>query len=236
MPPYSADADGSAVLVFDLDDTLYLERDFVRSGFVAVGEYLERQRGITGFAEICLGLFSDGLRSKVFDAALAQMALPCGAQDIATLVEVYRCHRPLISLAPDAARFLAADTCKRAMITDGPAQTQRAKIESLGIAGLFGLVLTTGSWGEGFGKPHPRAFAQVMQWSGAAARQHIYIADNPAKDFLAPRQLHWRSVQVNRPGRIHDPAPCAPTHAADAEICSFDELAAIVSRLVRQPG
>ncbi len=236
MPPYSADADGSAVLVFDLDDTLYLERDFVRSGFAAVGEYLDRERGIAGFADACRGLFADGLRSRVFDAALERLALPCSPAEIATLVDVYRNHRPCISLAEDAARFLAADTRRRAMITDGPAHTQRAKIDSLGIAGHFGLVLATGSWGEGFGKPHPRAFEQVMQWSGAPARQHIYIADNPAKDFLAPRQLRWKSIQVNRPGRIHDPAPCAPTHAADAEICSFDELAAIVSRLVRQPG
>lgn len=234
MPPYSADADGRAILVFDLDDTLYLERDFVRSGFAAVGQYLERERGITRFAEACWNLFVSGERARVFDTALAQAGLPRDAHDIATLVEVYRSHRPAISLAQDAARFLAADTRTKALITDGPAQTQQAKIDSLGIAEHFGLVLTTGSWPAGYGKPHPRAFEQVMHWSGAPAGQHIYIADNPAKDFLAPRKLAWRSVQINRPGRIHDPVPRAATHAADVEISSFDELPAIIGGLVRQ--
>ena len=35
----------SWVVTFDLDDTLYLERDFVRSGFAAVGAWLATERG-----------------------------------------------------------------------------------------------------------------------------------------------------------------------------------------------
>ena len=31
------------VIIFDLDDTLYLERTFVESGFKAVAEYIEKK-------------------------------------------------------------------------------------------------------------------------------------------------------------------------------------------------
>jgi putative hydrolase of the HAD superfamily len=39
------------LIVFDLDDTLYLERDFARSGFEAAGAWLYRQAGVPGLAE-----------------------------------------------------------------------------------------------------------------------------------------------------------------------------------------
>lgn len=221
-----------AILVFDLDDTLYLERDFVRSGFRAVGTHVAQIEGFTGFGEICWELFANGLRNRVFDAALAQAKMPQDEQIIARLVDIYRSHSPEIALAQDAAGFLArGDRFTRAMITDGPEKTQNAKIASLGIGREFGLILTTGSWAAGYGKPHLRAFSEVMIWSGAPPEHHIYIADNPAKDFLAPRKLGWRSVQINRGGRIHDPEPPAEPYAAQAEITSFEELPLIISDL-----
>lgn len=231
MPPSSDNIDKRPVLVFDLDDTLYLERDFVRSGFAEVGSYIRRTEGISRFGDACWKLFEGGTRTQVFDTALAQAGLQEDAGLIATLVEVYRQHWPQIELEQDAARFLGGNPHRKAIITDGPERTQQAKIAGLGIAGHFGLVITTGSWPDGFGKPHPRAFETVMQWSGAAAERHVYVADNPAKDFLAPRQLGWRSIQINRPGRIHDPVPPDPTHAAEFAIASFDELAPIIDSL-----
>ena len=38
-------------VVFDLDDTLFPEREFVLSGFAAVDAWLRNNRAITGFAE-----------------------------------------------------------------------------------------------------------------------------------------------------------------------------------------
>ena len=36
-------------VAFDLDDTLYLERDYVRSGFWAVGRWIESHVAVTDF-------------------------------------------------------------------------------------------------------------------------------------------------------------------------------------------
>jgi len=44
----------SAALVFDLDDTLFPERDFVLSGFQAVGDWLE-----TNLSLLCIPTRSD---------------------------------------------------------------------------------------------------------------------------------------------------------------------------------
>ena len=39
------------VLVLDIDDTLYLERDYVRSGFKCVGEWVNDRLGLSEFSE-----------------------------------------------------------------------------------------------------------------------------------------------------------------------------------------
>ena len=63
-----------SVLVFDLDDTLYLERDFVVSGFREVAHVLGR---LIGTEEIRVfrfmwSLFENGSRGKIFNQALRE--------------------------------------------------------------------------------------------------------------------------------------------------------------------
>ena len=47
-------------VAFDVDDTLYLERDYVRSGFRAVAERVRRDHGLEGFFEGAWDAFSSG--------------------------------------------------------------------------------------------------------------------------------------------------------------------------------
>jgi len=64
------------VLVFDLDDTLYPECDYVRSGFAAVDRWLREHRGVTGFSEIANAHFRGGRRGNIFDLSLEELGLP----------------------------------------------------------------------------------------------------------------------------------------------------------------
>ena len=223
--PFSSEPAPPGVLVFDLDDTLYCERDFAFSGFAAVEAHLARLHGDAIIPGTCRALFESGRRLTIFDCALEQFGIASDPAAIAELVALYRHHPPQIAPCPDTLRLLEADPRPRAIITDGPAAMQRSKIAALGIGDQFGLIIPTGDFPPGMGKPHPRAFEQVMQWSGKAGSDHVYIADNPAKDFLAPKMLGWRTVQIDRAGRVHGGEAPSPEHAADARIISLDELA-----------
>ncbi|MBX7483385.1 HAD family hydrolase [Qipengyuania qiaonensis] len=227
--PFSSSSTVVRVLVFDLDDTLYLERDFAFSGFAAVERHLRVLHGDAVVPGTCRTLFEHGVRGEIFNRALERFGIASDANTIATLVEVYRGHTPRIRPCPDTARFLSADSRRRAIITDGPAAMQRAKIDALGIADQFDLVIPTGELPHGMGKPHPRAFEQVMAWSGETGAAHVYIADNPMKDFIAPRALGWRTVQIDRVGRVHSPEPQSSDHAAEMRIGSLDELASVLA-------
>lgn len=60
------------VFVFDLDDTLYLERDYVFSGFQSVAGKIEEKSGLSSelVYEELIQDFNNGLRAKNFDRLL----------------------------------------------------------------------------------------------------------------------------------------------------------------------
>ena len=223
----------AATLVFDLDDTLYLERDFAMSGFDAVGAVVGEATGVDGFAAHCRALFCAGERTRIFDRALELARLESAGLTVAQLIATYRDHRPTIALAPDVAAYFAgsADGATFGLITDGHSTTQHNKIEALGLAPIVRHVRVTGDWGRDYFKPHPRAFEDI-----AAALDHglplVYVADNPKKDFVTPNRLGWRTIQIERPDRVHRTVAVDHEHAAQAVIATFAELEATVASLV----
>ncbi|API58420.1 hypothetical protein BSL82_03150 [Tardibacter chloracetimidivorans] len=214
----------ASVVVLDLDDTLYLERDYVRSGFKSVEQWLALERAAAGFSDTCWRLFEGGHRGDIFDQGLLELGLDSRAELVAQLVTVYREHHPDIALQPDARRFLEASRPGQAiaLLTDGHLVSQQRKIEALGIAayGVNPLVIT-GLWGRDYWKPHRRGFETIMAEYGLPPSAFTYVGDNPAKDFTAPSAMGWRTVQITRPGGVHNAVgPGVP----DLVISSLDEL------------
>jgi putative hydrolase of the HAD superfamily len=194
------------VVIFDVDDTLYLERDYVRSGFAAVARHVEGRYGISGFGERAWRLFEEGHRGRIFDEALRALAGEPRGIDVRELVEVYRGHEPSIELLPDAATTLN-DLRNRGVtvgvITDGPAESQRAKVSTLQLERYAAIVVVTDELGPGKGKPHEAAFRRVQDELGVGGIEASYVADNPVKDFIAPNRLGWRTVRIRREYGLH---------------------------------
>lgn len=192
-------------VVFDIDDTLYLEEDYVRSGFRVVGEVALREFGIGGFESRAVEAFAAGARGDIFDRALVKGGFALEAAVVKRLVEAYRTHTPSIALLPDARlcleqlRDLACLSC----ITDGPATSQKAKANALQLHAYLRPILYTAELGEGRSKPHPDAFQRIESLADAKGWSCAYVADNPLKDFMAPWSLGWRTVRIRRRGGLH---------------------------------
>lgn len=186
-------------VVFDLDDTLYDEIDFVGSGFSAVADVAQVRFGFD-----CREILNERLKSRrlegAFQAAASAGALP--SDSLALMLEAYRMHRPFIRLASGVREALEA--LKRqdgvvACITDGRGRTQRNKIAALGLGDILNPVLVSEETGHC--KPDPHNYREIMR--RVRADEFWYIADNPVKDFIAPNTLGWTTVGIDVTRGIH---------------------------------
>jgi putative hydrolase of the HAD superfamily len=218
-----------AVVAFDIDDTLYLERDYVRSGFRAVDGWCQEHLGRSGFGASAWEAFQQGARRDIFDRVLRQWGVPIEPSLIGQLVDVYRRHDPQIDLLPDAAECLARlrGRVKLAAISDGPPASQQAKVRRLGLDRWMDEIVLTGVLGPGFEKPSPKAFLKIQETFQCAGSQCVYVADNPAKDFRGPRQLGMTAIRVRRLEGLHYHVdPCSPADAPHFNILNLADLPA----------
>jgi putative hydrolase of the HAD superfamily len=214
------------VVVLDVDDTLYLESHYVASGFRAVGQQIADQLGCTDFADHALRLFRSGVRTRIFDRVLEEQGVVASPELIARLVTAYRTHEPAIELAIDAESFIARERPGRALaiISDGFLAAQQAKIRALGVdRRRFARITLTDEFGAERWKPNEYAFRLMQQHFGLPPERFIYIADNPAKDFVAPNSLGWKTARVRRSGGLHRDIACFPPPHLEVE--RLDQIA-----------
>src|ERR1700685_30939 len=211
--------------VFDVDDTLYLERDYVRSGFHAAGVWAEKELGVPDFSERALREFQCGARGDIFDRVLASYGLS-DIVAVGQLVHAYRSHVPSLTLLPDASQCLSVlrPHCHLAIITDGAVDSQQNKVHALGLTQKVDLIVLTGEWGAEFSKPNPRSFEYVQQQLTVSPDYCIYVGDNPSKDFVTPRGLGWRTVRVRREGGLHFRSDAPAGYAADREFGDLRQI------------
>ena len=194
---YLSDVDA---VVFDLDDTLYSEKDYVRSGYIAVARKFPE---VENMAEKLWSAFEKKLPS--IDFVLEKEGLLNEANK-ALALEAYRFQTPVISLYPGVREFLMRlkKTKKLGLITDGRPEGQRAKIEALGIADLFdSIVVTDELGGAEFRKPCVRAFEITRERLGISFEKMIYVGDNVVKDFVAPEKLGMQSCHFQNPDGLY---------------------------------
>jgi putative hydrolase of the HAD superfamily len=212
-------AEGSDIqcVVFDIDDTLYLERDYVRSGFNHVGDWARLHLGLFDFAPLAWELFERGGRSTIFDDILVDAGIEPTAELIKRMVGVYRAHDPAIELLPDALQCLETlwGRTRLVAVSDGPAESQRAKARALNLDRWMDSMIFTAELGQNLGKPHPRSFELVEERTGCSGSACVYVADNPQKDFLGPAALMWTTVRVRRAFGIHAAIDSGPEVIAE---------------------
>jgi len=171
-------------VVFDLDDTLYPEREFVRSGFWAVSLWVEENLGLKGFFDVAMGMFAAGNRGNVFNLALEALGCTHTQDLIQQLVEVYRSHSPNIRLYEDARMaILHAKSAgkKLALLTDGYLRTQQLKVASLGIAHLFDCIVYSDEFGRKNWKPSPVPYLFVMRALSRRGEECVYVGATPRR-------------------------------------------------------
>lgn len=188
------------VVVFDLEDTLYKEIDFLKSGYHAVADNLAQSFGIHDLYEEMIEAYQTG-EKDVFQQVLDHHHLTI---DKSILTDIYRYHIPQIHLDDTVRSVLGQlkENCHLAMVTDGRSKTKRNIINALGLAEYFDWADIYVSEEVGYLKTAPYSFEKIMETYPDC--QYISVGDNPAKDFLVPNRLGWMTVCLKDNGQnIH---------------------------------
>lgn len=197
----------SSVIVFDLDDTLYKEIEFVYSGLRFCAAELSRHGFLLTEAEV-LALYES--KSAVVFQALRELLLnqvrdsaELAVPDVTQLLEWYRLHKPKLLPCQDMVatlKWLETQGSSLAIITDGRGVSQRNKISSLGIKEFFTSIFISEEVGHA--KPDEYSYARVEELYPECL--YVYVANDTRKDFVAPNKRGWLSVGLRDDGRnIH---------------------------------
>lgn len=182
-------------VIFDLDDTLYSEKQYVRSGYRKIADYFK----IPEMEEDMWCVFQNG--GRAIDEVLVKYDLE-EYKDKA--IHIYRYQIPNISLYTGVRKMLEQiqKNKKLGIITDGRPEGQRAKIKALNLE-ADKIIITDELGGSEYRKPNPKAYKLVMEEWDMQPDQMCYIGDNISKDFIAPEQLGMRCIWFHNPEGIY---------------------------------
>ena len=221
---------------FDLDDTLYDEIEYCKSGFSAVAEFLAGPPEAPPAERIFGALwkqFTDGNRKNTINAALDELEINYDDKLLGELVNVYRNHIPTIKLPDDSRDVLRELRAKYtlALLTDGFLPAQQYKVKSLGIEKYFQCIVYTEQLGRESWKPSPAGFEKILQILRKKPENMVYVGDNEKKDFIAPNKLGFLTVQLIRSARIHTSISAEPGAKAQFIIHKISKLPALLNEL-----
>lgn len=196
------------VVVFDLDDTLYKEIDFLKSGYRKVAELVEKRFHYNA-REVYERLYDWYLKGE---DAFGRLNETYGLDNpISDYLNVYRFHHPAISLTTetvDVLNKLKEMDVALGIITDGREITQKQKVEALGLTEWIEEDNVFINENPSYFKPNHWSFDRLMLHYYELYPNNdltfYYVGDNPDKDFIAPNELGWVTVCLLDDGRnIH---------------------------------
>ena len=194
-------AEDVRAVIFDLDDTLYSEKDYVRSGYAAVAKEFPQ---IPNMEERLWQVFERG--GKAIDEVLAEAGMATAENQMLAL-QIYRFHTPQIQLYEGAYELLIRlrQKGKRlGMITDGRPEGQRAKIKALSLESLFDEIIVTDELGGiEYRKPNELAFRIMRERLNVSFEDMIYVGDNLRKDGIAPAALGMKFCHHLAPNGLY---------------------------------
>ena len=192
---------GLKAIIFDLDDTLYGENEYIQSGYRAIArrmsciEHMEEKLW-EAFKKKKSAIDEVLMSEEIYTEKLKQECL-----------SIYRLHQPDIHFydgVQELLQHLRRDGYKLGIITDGRPEGQRAKIKALNLDELVDCIIITDELGgTEYRKPNKIAFVKMQETFGVEFAEMCYIGDNIKKDFIAPKLLGMRCIWIRNKNGLY---------------------------------
>lgn len=162
----------------------------------SLGEGLHGEFVADGPGPDRLRQFIPRLHQEAFEAALPERQRGSSAE----LVDTWRRARmSALSLYPEAREVLSELGARRplALVTNGAARLQRAKLAQTGIDDLFDVIVDSET--VGVGKPSPEMFELALLELGVTHGEAAMVGNDLGRDVAGARAAGVRPIWVHRP-------------------------------------
>lgn len=192
---------GIRTFIFDLDDTLYPESDFVMGGYSAAAKRMWELKRID-IEPVLRSLFKNGERTDIFRKAMHMIGFVDFDEPLLMeLVKAYRNHFP--DIRPyndcDVLRRLRSAGFTVGLLSDGWGDVQESKFKALRISDHFDFAIFTDRLGgKEFWKPSSKPFLHAAEKYKFQPESAVYIGDNPEKDFYGAKKAGMKTIRIRR--------------------------------------
>ena len=195
-------------VIFDLDDTLISEHQYIESGYSYVSQLLSNRfnRDSESINFTLKDLFNKSPKN-VFNRLYDVLGIQYTNEMIMDLVMEYRNHEPVIGFYDDVIPCLEALKLRKIMtgiITNGYAEAQNQKLKIIRGFDHFDEIIIADELGREYWKPHPKTYELMREKLNVPYSEMIYVGDNVAKDFVTPNKLGMNTVHIKRPKGIYN--------------------------------
>lgn len=221
-------------IVFDLDDTLFPEYEYVLSGFSAVAQVIEKEYHVIDARNKLIKLYNEDVKN-VYNRLLDSENISYSADNISSLIAIYRENKPSKLNLYDGVVGVLTTLKKRGyklgIITDGRVSQQNNKLDALSIREYFDEIIISDSLGGvDYRKPDRRVFLLMASKLCVDASEMVYIGDNPNKDFYISKELPIRTIRILTNG-IYKDAKYMGDVAPHYVIRNYSELITCINKL-----
>ncbi len=231
-------------IFFDLDDTLYdrsepfvkafqefcpSASDQAKEVYLACNRrgdevFLASQRGEITMDEMYIYRYSKGFGDR---------GLPITDREALEFQSIYRERQKEISLSegvPELLEYCSEQFHAMGLLTNGPAEKQRKKVEVLGLSRWFSEEMMLISGVVKIDKPDPGIFHLAEKAAGTEADHMIYAGDSMYNDIRPAASLGWKTIYLNRWNQpLSKDDPCPDLVIAGEEIFSPGHLEKLAS-------
>lgn len=185
-------------VIFDLDYTIYDADQYFKGAFHDISSYLSLKYSIPK-SDVDENLYhiwceKGSMHPFLFNDLLKSIKI--NESEVNHIVKIFNDYDGKITLYKDARLVLnqlSRAGFKLGILTDGDPERQKRKIERLGIASYFEIIVYAKNIAP---KPSKFPYLEVLNKLGLNGSDVLYVGDNPLLDFEGAKNAQMITVRI----------------------------------------
>ncbi len=220
-------------VIFDLDNVLYDEIDYILAAYKKIAAFLSEYCDCSE-SQIYIKLVTDlkkktSMYPRLFNDLVEDLKL--NEELVLQILKIFSTldvNLKLRSGTEEVLCWLKQRKVKLGLVTNGTVDTQRNKVQILGLERFFDKIIYAREKGKANEKPSLEPYRLVIAELGVVPKEILCVGDNPHTDFWGAKKLGMPTARLLT-GEFRD-VRLSNEYEADILLHSLQELMGLVSQ------